>query len=114
MLDQNAPNTTENAEAPATTVVYSKRFKLAQKSERKMTKATRRLAEAVVAGIETWERERDRSAGKGKDGAMRDSLENYAKAYGKAVRKASRVPEDLVEGLRVVLPKKLQKLYGLR
>lgn len=93
---------------------YSKRLRVGQKAERRMSKASRRMAEAVVAGIETWEKRRDKSAGKKKDGAVKDSLENYARAYSETLRKASRVPEDVVKGMRELMPKRLQKLYGLR
>ncbi len=107
-------NENNNAEQVQGEVVYSKKFKTVQKSEKRMTKASRRLAQAVLSGIETWEKEREKSAAKKKDGAMVDRLENYAKAYGETLRRASRVPEDMLAGVKVFMPKKMQKMYGLR
>lgn len=104
----------DGQQQPEGEVVYSKKFKTVQKSEKRMTKASRRLANAVLAGIETWEKEREKSARKKKDGAMKDRLENYAKAYGESLRRASRAGEDVVAGVKVFMPKKLQKMYGLR
>jgi hypothetical protein len=99
--------------APVGEVVYSKTYERHQKAERRMTSASRRLARAVLVGIETWEKERDRSSRKKKDGAMRDAPENLAKAYGEALKEASRVPEELVKGARVYMPRKLQRWFGL-
>ncbi len=93
---------------------YSKRLEGAQKMERRMSRAGRRMAEAVLAGIETWEDRRDRSASKKRDGAVKDALENSVRAYSKALRKSTRVTVDLMKGMRDVLPKRVQRLYGLR
>ena len=100
-------------ETPVGDVMYSKTYERSQKAERRMTSASRRLASAVLVGIESWEKERDKSSRKKKDGALRDAPENLAKAYGEALREASRVPEDLVKGVRVYMPKKVQKFFGL-
>ena len=80
---------------------YSSGLKGVQKMERNMTKAQRRMAKAVLRGLDTWSKERDRSAYKHKDGAVRDSMKNAAKAAGKFVRVASHVPADMMSALPV-------------
>jgi hypothetical protein len=100
-------------ETPVGDVIYSKTYERRQKAEVRLTSASRRLASAVLFGIESWEKERDKSSRKKKDGAMLDAPENLAKAYGEALRQASRAPEDLVKGVRVYMPKKVQKFFGL-
>ncbi|MFO0724754.1 MAG: hypothetical protein U1E65_13315 [Myxococcota bacterium] len=110
-----APATTTTA-APGTEVLeprYSKRLKGAQKAERRLTKAHRRLSESVLAGVESWDRNQEKSAHKKKDGAVKDALENFTKAYAKSLRHASSVPRDVVKGVLEMYPKSVKKYFGL-
>lgn len=83
---------------------YSKGVKPLAKMEKGAVKAQRRLASAVVAGLETWEKRRDRSSKKKRNGALRDALQNSAAAMSKSVRVASRATQDFVSS--VPKPKK--------
>lgn len=76
---------------------YSKGLRPFADLEKASVKAQRRLARAVVAGLSTWERRRDRSSRKKKDGAIRDAFKNTAHAMAKTVRVASRSVTDFVE-----------------
>jgi len=78
---------------------YSKNLKPIAKIEKGAVRAQRRLANAVVAGLETWEKRRDRSSKKKKDGAIRDALQNSAAAMSKSMRVASRAATDLVSSV---------------
>ena len=91
---------------------YSKKLKATQKAEKRVTSAQHRMADAIVSGIQSWERSREKSAHKKKDGAVKDALENYAKAYAKVVEESSRVPRDLVKGVLALYPKKVRKFWG--
>ena len=78
-----------------------------QRAERRISKAAHRMSEAVAQGLATYRKKRDVSAAKKRDGALRDMPVNAAKGAGKALRKASRVPADLV---RMVDPKTTRRL----
>jgi hypothetical protein len=88
----------------------SRGLREAQKVERRATKAAHRLAEAVTAGLSTYRKDRDRSAEKKRDGALRDMPRNVAKAAGKTVRKASRVPSDLVRAVDGKTTRRLMRI----
>ena len=62
------------------------------------TRASSRLARAVSKGFRTYERERERSARKNRDGALRDVLENASLGLGATLRAASDVPFELARG----------------
>lgn len=83
----------------------SRELKGVQRLERRASKAAHRVARAVERGMATYRRERDRSAGRKRDGALRDLPLNAAEGMAATVREASRVPVDLVKGLdgRVVV-----------
>jgi hypothetical protein len=62
------------------------------------TRASSRLARAVSKGFRTYEKERERSARKRRDGAFRDLLENASLGLGATLRAASGVPYELARG----------------
>lgn len=76
---------------------YSKRWKSIQKFERGTAKSARRIAEAITTGVNVWIEERDQSASKRKDGAIKDARKNFRKALRKSIRKASKAPVDIIE-----------------
>jgi len=102
----SAPDGAASAEqAPSITVEkkkkkYSKGLpKAGQKAEVAVTKGVQRLARAVEEGIGVWRDRREVSAGKRRDGAIRDAVKNYGKAVTKLHKVAAKVPEDLSKAL---------------
>lgn len=87
---------------------YSKKFKEGQKAERELSKATRRMANAVLAGVDRWNDARDRSAEKKKDGSIKDFNKNMAKAVSKALKVSAKVPEDMARAVDKLIPKRLR------
>lgn len=79
---------------------YSKRLRNLQEFERNASKAVHRLTRSFEQGVGQWRKSTDRSARRRKDGAIRDALDNYAKATGKQLRVISRVPVDVVRAVR--------------
>jgi len=76
---------------------YSRGMRPMAKIEKASVKSSRRLARAIVAGLETWEKRRDKSSKKKRDGGLRDAFENSAHAMARSVRVASRAATDFVE-----------------
>ncbi len=87
---------------------YSKQWKEGQKAERELSKATRRVANAVLSGIDRWNDARDRSAEKKKDGSLKDFNQNMAKAVSKALKVSSKVPEDMARAVDKLVPKRFR------
>ena len=77
----------------------SRGLKRIQKLERGVAKSSRRVSEAVAKGLRTYMEQRDRSAEKRRDGALRDAAENVARGVGKTMKVASRAPLDLAKPL---------------
>jgi hypothetical protein len=93
---------------------YSKRRKRLQEFERHASKGLHRLAKSVEAGIREWRDATDRSARKRKDGALRDALDNSARAVSKQLRVASRAPQDAARALRSLkITKALRRVFPL-
>lgn len=59
---------------------YTADLRVFQEFEVAMTAGTHRLVEAVDKGIRVWEKERDKSGRKKKNGAMRNSFRNLNKS----------------------------------
>jgi hypothetical protein len=74
---------------------YSRGLRDIQTTNRGMTRASRRLVQAVDAGMTRYLKESDRSARKMRDGAWRDYGLNIADAFGAGLREASGVSSDL-------------------
>jgi hypothetical protein len=93
---------------------YSKRRKNVQEFERHASKGIHRLVKSVEAGVREWREATDRSARKRKDGALRDVLENSARAVSKQIRVASRVPQDAARAIRSLkITKALRRVFPL-
>ncbi len=98
----------ESTEAPARR--YSRGLKETQRLERKITKAQKRLVRAVLSGVESWEKNRDASASKKKDGAVKDAVKNLAKAQSKVLRELSRTPTDIADIVGSIRPKRVLRV----
>jgi hypothetical protein len=93
---------------------YSKRRKNVQEFERHASKGIHRLVKSVEAGVREWREATDRSSRKRKDGALRDVLENSARAVSKQIRVASRAPQDAARALRSLkITKALRRVFPL-
>jgi hypothetical protein len=71
-----------------------------QKFERNASRALHRVTRSLETGVCVWRKQTDRSARRRRDGAIRDALDNFAKATGKGLRVISRAPEDMVRAFR--------------
>jgi hypothetical protein len=74
---------------------YSKEFKDVQRIERHVTRASHRLARAVESGTADYRKNRNKSARKKKDGALRDFVTNSGLAMSRTLKDASQVPYDV-------------------
>lgn len=74
---------------------YSRGLKDAQYLEEDASRALNRVADAVADGIGKYREKRDKSAGKKRDGAIKDALRNTGRGLTKALDKAARAPSDL-------------------
>lgn len=93
---------------------YSKQYKDVQRFERQVSRGLHRLVKSVDEGMREWRDATDRSSRKRKDGAIHDALENSARAVGKQIRVASRVPKDAVRAVRSLkIVKALRRVFPL-
>src|SRR5438552_3407049 len=79
---------------------YSKGLKRIQQVEKGLSRAAKRVASATVEGTKTWEKARDKSARKKKDGGFKDALTNGIRASAKSAFVASRASLDLFEAAK--------------
>lgn len=90
---------------------YSKSKRDIQEFEVAVTKANLRIAKAVHRGLQVWEKERDASAEKKRDGALRDAIKNGSKSMRKSLQIAAVVPSQLLDATVELIPvKNLWKL----
>lgn len=89
---------------------YSRGLREPQKAEQGLSRAAERLAAAVADGLSEYRDRRSASAGKKRDGAVRDAVRNVGRGLEKAIEKAAKVPTDLTEKIstrrlaRLVIP----------
>ena len=76
---------------------YSRNLRTIQELEKGWTDSARRVAKAVKEGFDTYTDDRDKSAKKRRDGAMRDLLRNQSKAVRKTLSIAAEVPADIMD-----------------
>lgn len=74
----------------------SKEAKPLERLDRDLSKAERRVAKAILLGVESWQNNSKKSSKKKRDGAMRDALKNGVRAYSKFVDHAAKVPGDVI------------------
>ena len=95
-MEPEAPSPIEVLEKKKKKRKYSRGLKDVGRLERGAAKAARRMSRALDRGLLEYRRRSNRSARKRRDGAIRDGLENWSRALGKALRASSRAPYDLV------------------
>jgi hypothetical protein len=78
---------------------YSRRTKGVQEIERGVSKAAASLGDAVAKTFRTYKKRENASSFKKRDGAVKDAIKNWSKAYGKGVKEASDVPYQLVKSV---------------
>ncbi len=89
---------------------YSKALKDAQRLEGDAVHIAQTAARAFSKSIDTYEGERQRSAKKKTDGAMKDFFHNSAEAASTFLKEASDIPVDVADSVsRLSLRKKLRK-----
>jgi len=79
---------------------YSPELEDVQRLGTQVLRVTRKTANAFVKGLETYERERMRSANEKKDGAIADFLYNAGKATSVYLKETSDIPVDVTESIR--------------
>ncbi len=78
---------------------YSRGLRDLQRLGAGSVRAAERIGRAVEVGLRGYRRRSNKSARKGRDGALRDAFENAAIAAGKAIEASARAPRDLAKGL---------------
>src|SRR5262245_51691543 len=89
----------------------SKRWRSMLKAEKQLTKAQKRMTKGVLQALDRWELEREKSAHKKKDGAIKDSVANAMKATAKMIRVTADVPRELTKGMLYMYPKSVRKMF---
>lgn len=97
---------------------YSRGLEDLQRTGRGLTRVSSRIARSVFKGMQTFRKASDKSAGKKRDGALRDLVLNMGKASSKSLRVVSGVPRDLTKALnrrgsRKVLRRQLRVMSRL-
>lgn len=78
---------------------YSKGLEDFQRAEGRVSRIGKRVAKAMSKGASTYEQERKKSAGKKKDGSIRDLVPNMGEAVSASLREVSSVPADLADAV---------------
>jgi hypothetical protein len=78
---------------------YSRGLEDLQRTGRGLTRVSSRIARSVAKGMQAFRKASDKSAGKKRDGALRDFVLNMGKASSKSLRVVSGVPRDLTKAL---------------
>jgi hypothetical protein len=78
---------------------YSRGLEDLQRTGRGLTRVSSRIARSVFKGMKAFRKASDKSAGKKRDGALRDLVLNMGKASSKSLRVVSGVPRDLTKAL---------------
>jgi deoxycytidine triphosphate deaminase len=86
---------------------YSKGLADVQRVEGRLSRVNKRVAEAVAKGASTYEKERKKSAGKKKDGSIRDFVPNVGEAVSASLREVSSVPADIAAAVNTKSSRRL-------
>ena len=92
---------------------YSGGLKDIQRMEADLVRVARRATRAMAEGIDTYDRERSRSASEKEDGAIRDFIPNTGKAMSAYLEEASEIPMDVAEAINTQTNRR-QLRRGLR
>jgi len=76
---------------------YSRGLKEPQRLEKGISRAAERIADAVADGFSEYRDRRDKSAGKKRDGAIKDAARNVGRGLEEAIGTAAKVPTDLTK-----------------
>jgi len=68
-----------------------------QNLERGVTRSGETVARAVMRGLKRYDRLRDKSSRRKRDGAIRDALDNWSRAVGRTLRVGSDAPYDFTK-----------------
>jgi hypothetical protein len=74
---------------------YSRGLGDIQKAEGQLTRVTKKAAQSVSKGVSEYDRQRRKSAGKKRDGAVRDFIPNAGIAMSEALGEAADIPTDI-------------------
>jgi hypothetical protein len=78
---------------------YSRSLADIQQAEADLLSVMRRATRAIALGVDTYERERAKSAKMKIDGAIEDFPHNSAKALSETLKEASEIPVDVVDAV---------------
>ncbi len=78
---------------------YSAGLADVQRVEGDLVRAARRATTAVAKGLDTYDRERSRSAAEKTDGAIEDFAHNSAQALSDTLKEASEIPLDIADSV---------------
>ena len=81
---------------------YSRGLEDIQRAEADLVRVARRATRAVATGLDTYDRERRRSAQEKMDGAIEDFPHNSAKALSESLKEASEIPMDIADSASAV------------
>ena len=76
---------------------YTRSLRAIQRLEVGVSKSNRRMAEAVVRGLDTWIDATKQSSRKKRDGAIKDGVKNLSKAMRETLVTASEAPADFLD-----------------
>jgi len=98
----HTPATTESLRAPEVTKKkrkYSRSMRGGQEIERGVSRAAASLGDAVAATFNSYKDRSKASSYKKRDGAVKDALKNWTKAYSKGMKEASDAPYQFVKAV---------------
>lgn len=78
---------------------YSRRMRSGQEIERGVSRAAASLGDAVAATFNSYKDRSRASSFKKRDGAVKDALKNWTKAYSKGMKDASDAPYQFVKAV---------------
>jgi hypothetical protein len=94
--EHTAPTHIEKKKKKKYSSKFSRNLQLLEKGQ---AKASKRIAEAVTSGLGVWLQERDASAAKKRDGALKDHTKNISKALRKALKESAEAPADFLDSV---------------
>jgi hypothetical protein len=95
-VTEETPGPTQTPEKKKYSSKLSRNLQLLEKGH---AKAGKRLAEAVATGFGVWIEEREASAAKRRDGAVKDFAKNASKALRKALKEGAEAPADILDSV---------------
>jgi hypothetical protein len=78
---------------------YSREYKEIQRVERHFTRSSHRAAKAMEKGASSYNKRRDKSARRKRDGAVLDFFSNSGWATSKSFREISPIPYDMAKAM---------------